>query len=216
MAHIRPYNPADHDEVYDVCVRTANLGLDARGLYSDDALMPELFAGPYLEFEPELAFVVDTGEAGTRERVAGYIVATADTRAFVARYREEWMPGFAARYGQTAAAAATAGSGSEMSAEEVFVDLGLRPEHMLIRELDRYPAHLHIDLLPELQGQGFGRQLIRTLLAQLAARGVAGVHLGFDPGNVGAGAFYRRLGFVELDSSTPDAPLYGIATDTVL
>ncbi len=33
------------------------------------------------------------------------------------------------------------------------------PERMLIPELADYPAHLHIRLLPEFQGQGWGRQL---------------------------------------------------------
>ena len=31
-----------------------------------------------------------------------------------------------------------------------------------------YPAHLHIDLLPELQGQGWGRRLIDTLVGRAA------------------------------------------------
>jgi len=39
------------------------------------------------------------------------------------------------------------------------------------------------------------------------------VHLGMDAANTGARAFYDRLGFHELPSSRPDAPLLGIATD---
>jgi ribosomal protein S18 acetylase RimI-like enzyme len=79
-------------------------------------------------------------------------------------------------------------------------------------ELDRYPAHLHIDLLPENQGQGLGRTLLDTLRSALAARGVPGVHLGMDPANTRARAFYDRYGFHELPSHSPDAPLLGIAT----
>ena len=75
---------------------------------------------------------------------------------------------------------------------------------MRIAELAEYPAHLHIDLLPELQGQGFGRRLIDTLRAALAARGVPAVHLGMDAANTGARAFYDRLGFHELPSSTAE------------
>ena len=90
---------------------------------------------------------------------------------------------------------------------------GSDPRRMLIAEVDDYPAHLHIDLLPELQGRGFGRRLIDTLCAELARRGVPAVHLGMDAANTGARAFYDRLGFHELPSSRPDAPLLGIATD---
>ena len=87
MTGIRPYRPSDRADVYDVCRRTADAGHDATGKYSDDDLMPDIFAGPYLEFAPELAFVIDTGE-----RVSGYVLAVADTRAFVDWFGSEWLP----------------------------------------------------------------------------------------------------------------------------
>jgi GNAT superfamily N-acetyltransferase len=46
MAFIRPYRDTDLRAVYDVCVRTADAGGDARGKYHSDDLMPDLFAGP--------------------------------------------------------------------------------------------------------------------------------------------------------------------------
>ena len=58
-ALIRPYREADHAAVYDVCVRTADGGGDARGKYHSDDLMPDMFAGPYLFLEPDFAFVLD-------------------------------------------------------------------------------------------------------------------------------------------------------------
>jgi hypothetical protein len=45
---IRRYQDGDHDAVYDICVRTADAGGDARGKYRTDDLMPDLFAGPYV------------------------------------------------------------------------------------------------------------------------------------------------------------------------
>ena len=63
---------------------------------------------------------------------------------------------------------------------------------------DDYPAHLHIDLLPSAQGQGWGRALMDRFLAQLRAAGVAGVHLGVATVNLRAVAFYARLGFCVL------------------
>ena len=70
MAHIRPYRDTDLRAVYDVCVRTANAGGDARGKYHSDDLMPDLFAGPYVFLEPDFAFVLTTGwgTAGTTGR----------------------------------------------------------------------------------------------------------------------------------------------------
>ncbi len=196
---IRAYRDADRADVYDVCVRTAAAGGDARGRYVSDDLPGDIWAGPYLELEPELAFVVAVPDRGGK-RVAGYILGTADTRRFVDRYRAEWLPRFAARY------------------PEVDDDTraGHRPERMLVPGVDEYPAHLHIDLLPELQRQGWGRELMRRFLAAAAEQGAAGAHLSFDPANTGAGAFYERLGFRPLPTSRPDAPLYGIRTDAEL
>jgi len=183
---IRKYRPGDRSECYDVCVRTGQGGQDATGNYSDDDIIPDIFCGPYVDLEPGLAFVLDSGE-----RVVGYALAAGDTRSFVERYRADVLPGFAARFG---------GSHEASADERGMIDLGLHPERMLIPELDRFPAHLHIDLLPEAQGQGYGRHLIETLLDELAAQGVPGVHLEMDAANDGAGAFYARLGFERLDS----------------
>jgi ribosomal protein S18 acetylase RimI-like enzyme len=194
---IRAYRPSDRAHVYEVCRRTADAGNDATGIYSDDDLMPDLFAGPYLAFEPELAFVVDVGD-----RVAGYVLAVPDTRAFVEWFAREWVPRLA-RFEHV---------DPPETPEDAIVHLGYRPERMLIPEVDEYPAHLHIDLLPELQGQGFGRELVRTLLSALRERGIRRVHLAMDPANLSARAFYDRLGFEELPSSTPQEPVLGIDT----
>jgi ribosomal protein S18 acetylase RimI-like enzyme len=61
--------------------------------------------------------------------------------------------------------------------------------------LAEYPAHLHIDLLPAIQKQGWGRVLMESLLKELRARAAPGVHLGTASQNANAIAFYQRLGF---------------------
>jgi len=90
---IRSYRPADLDAVYDICVRTADGGADARGMYIDDRLMGDIFAVPYVTLEPEHAHVLDDG-SGT---AVGYVLGTADTASFARRYREEWLPATADR-----------------------------------------------------------------------------------------------------------------------
>lgn len=203
MPEIRPYRPADRDEIARICLLTAAGGGDATGVYSDDTLMPEVFALPYVEYAPELAFVVADGD-----RVLGYVIGVADTAAFAQWWKREWGPAFATRHPSP---------GDPTGREPVFteaqlIDAGTSPDRMLIAELAEYPAHLHIDLLPEVQGRGFGRRLIETFRAALAARGVPGVHLGMDPANIGAREFYDRLGFHELPSSRADSPLLGTTT----
>lgn len=195
---IRTYRPEDRDDVFDVCVRTGDSGRDATGMFADETLLPDVFAAPYLQLQPDLAFVVDTGE-----RVSGYVIAAADTADWVRRYHDDYLPGFAKRHPLV---------DPPTTREQQIVWIGHHPEQMIVHDLDRYPAHLHIDLLPETQGRGLGRALIRTLLGELRGRGVAGVQLRYGEDNTGAGEFYRRLGFHPMPS-TPDDP-YALAIES--
>jgi ribosomal protein S18 acetylase RimI-like enzyme len=188
---IRPYRAADLDAVYDICVRTADAGEDARGLYVDDRLMGDIFAVPYVTLEPEHAYVVDDGTGAA----VGYIVGTADTVAFAHRYRSEWLPAIAGRYPDPAEPPET-GTDSMLAVH-------LHPERMIVPELADHPAHLHIDLLPEWQGKGLGRGLMEAFLGGLHRAGVPKVHLGMAPGNTKARAFYDRLGFTEIPLGDP-------------
>ena len=85
-----------------------------------------------------------------------------------------------------------------------------RPQARLVRRahvgvltdmafLDSHPAHLHVDLLPRVQGQGHGMHLMTTLIGALRSARVPGVHLAVAQRNVRAEAFYRRLGFEPLE-----------------
>lgn len=77
------------------------------------------------------------------------------------------------------------------------------PERMFLPELSACPAHLHIDLLPEHQRRGHGRELRHTLLAAPHDPGVAAVHLGMVTANKPARAFYDRLGFHGIPVENP-------------
>nr|WP_269330409.1 GNAT family N-acetyltransferase [Kineosporia babensis] len=132
--------------------------------------------------EPQFAFILeDAGQA------VGYVLGTADTAGFVQRYTESWVPYLRQRYPQPHA-----------ESDRFLLELGLNPERMLAEGLAAYPAHLHIDLLPQAQGQGFGRQLIHRFLQTVRAAGAPAVHLGVAESNTGAIAFYQRLGFERL------------------
>ena len=99
---IRLATDADRDALYDICLRTGDAGEDASGVVNDPRLLGELFVAPYAALEPELSFV-----AVDDEGVAGYVVGTADTRAFEARQEAEWFPALRARYPKGPARAST-------------------------------------------------------------------------------------------------------------
>lgn len=204
---IRPYRATDRADVADICVRTAAAGDDARGVYSTDELMPDVYALPYVDHSPDLAWVVEH-EGHAR----GYILGVADTQAFADWWAREWTPGFVARH---PAPGPATGRNPAYTEAQLLHD-GADPQRMVRGlhhgELTTHPAHLHIDLLPVLQRLGLGSRLINTLRTALAERGAPGVHLGYTAENTAARSFYDRYGFSELPSSTRNAPLLGIST----
>ncbi|PFG43184.1 acetyltransferase (GNAT) family protein [Isoptericola jiangsuensis] len=217
---IRPYRPGDRAAVAEVCVRTAAGGGDARGLYSDDSLMPDVYALPYVDHSPDLAFVVvEPGAAADDDplrvddgRMLGYIIAVADTAGFADWWETSWSPLFRERHPQARPSSGPTPGYSEAALVRDGTDPGRMVRGLRGGELETHPAHLHIDLVPDAQGRGLGRRLMDTLLGALAEQGVPGVHLGYDPKNVAARAFYDRLGFSELPSHRAEAPLLGLAT----
>ncbi|MFD7091857.1 MULTISPECIES: GNAT family N-acetyltransferase [unclassified Streptomyces] len=193
---VRAYRPEDLPALHDICVRTADEGRDSRHLYPDPDLMPSIFAAPYAALEPELTFVLDDG----RGRAVGYVLGTADTAGFVRAFREVWLPPLADRYPEPAGPARTP--------SEEMIALLHRPERMIVPQLAGYPAHLHIDLLPAVQRQGYGRALMHTFLRALCDRGAGAVHLSMVTANTAARAFYDRLGFHEIAVPDPGPLTY--------
>jgi ribosomal protein S18 acetylase RimI-like enzyme len=75
--------------------------------------------------------------------------------------------------------------------------------------LEKYPAHLHCNVLPAFHGRGIGRRLIERTIFELALMGVPGVHVGIDTSNVRAQNFYQdKLHFQKIKAE-PDAVWLG-------
>ncbi|MBQ8210260.1 MAG: GNAT family N-acetyltransferase [Clostridia bacterium] len=63
-----------------------------------------------------------------------------------------------------------------------------------------YPAHLHIDILPEYQHMGLGRKLMDALCNHLRDKGVKGIVLTVWKGNDNARRFYEKYGFTLIET----------------
>ena len=184
---VRPYEARDLSAVYDICLRTGDSGGDATALYSDPDILGHLYAGPYVTLEPELAFML-TSQGGEGE-VVGYILGAFGTERFNERYRLEWLPPLQAKLPDPT------GNPENWTLSERLYHRIHHPDLSKPVDLRTYPSHLHIDLLPRAQGQGWGRKLMETLLGELRRRGSAGVHLGLGVSNQRAFEFYKRVGF---------------------
>jgi GNAT superfamily N-acetyltransferase len=189
MAAIRLYRPGDLPALYDICLKTGDDGADASGLYADPTLIGDVFAAPYAAFHPGHVFVAED-EAG----VGGYILGTPDTRAFEAHCEAEWWPRLRARHADTADVPAWRRTRAQWDAYYIH-----HPPAVPQPVVEAAPAHLHIDLLPRLQGRGVGRALMDRWLAGVGGR----AHLGCQAGNLRAQRFYAAYGWRRLDGVGP-------------
>ena len=188
-ARIRPYQPGDLEDLYRICLQTADNGQDGTSLFREPRLPGHVYAAPYAIFEPSLAFVAqDAGGVG------GYIVAALDSQAFEQRLERGWWPALRASHPEPSQDLAEGLSPQEQTALRwIHHPLGTPDE--LARG---FPSHLHINLVPRLQGHGTGRRLIGTVISHLRDQGSAGLHLLVGHSNQRAAGFYRHVGFAEL------------------
>lgn len=156
-------------------------------MVTDKALYGALWAAPYGMFEPEHAFVC----ADDNDVAQGYVLGALDSRAFEATLAAQYWPELQARY--------PAGSGEGLDA--LLIGIIHNPPVAHPKIVDAYPSHLHIDLLPSVQGGGNGRKMMDTLVDSLRADGSTGVHFGVSAKNERALGFYAHLGFETLHAS---------------
>jgi GNAT superfamily N-acetyltransferase len=199
MPEIRRYAPDDIDMLYRICLETGEAGKDATHLYKDPKLLGHVYAAPYGVLSPETVFI-----AADEEGAGGYIVGPVDTAAFDAQMEKEWWPKL--RPGLTDPKDKPF---KTWSRDERMSYLIHHPARTTERILDRYPSHLHINLLPRLQGQGLGTKLIDRWLAEMRARDSPGAHLGVGTANQRAVGFYKAYGFEEVERLR-DVIWYGV------
>ena len=185
---IRSFEPRDRDAVRAICVATGFMGEPATWMWRDAPSFADTFSGYYTDREPASARVAELdGE------VVGYLLGCRDTRRATSPAavigRHVIRRGIAVRPG-------TAGI-LWRSVGDVAVDLTRRRVrlHDLTFDDPRWPAHLHINLLPAARGHGVGARLVRGWLDQLRSDGVPGCHLQTMVENEGAVAFFEAMGF---------------------
>jgi GNAT superfamily N-acetyltransferase len=189
MVNIRPLQPRDIDALYAIALATAWVGGDASSLYRDPKLIGHIYTAPYATLQSDLCLVAED-EAG----VAGFVVGTADTLTWEARLEREWWPPLRRQY-----PAPDEAQMAEWPHDHQRVVMIHNPTPVPAAVVQSYPAHLHMNLLPRLQGRGNGSRLFAAWLAVAAARGIGPMHVGANKQNTRAFSFWQRLGFVELD-----------------
>lgn len=181
MLTLRSYASDDLDALYSICLQTGDAGRDASHLHNEPLMLGHVYAAPYGVLEPHNVFVAED-EGG----VAGYVVGTHDSDAFSERLEKEWWPALRERYADTSGLTAT-----DLRRLENIRNPQPAPRNLV----GPYPAHIHMNLLPRLRGQGVGSRLLTLWIDHARASGVKGIHLGASLANEGGIAFWSRSGF---------------------
>jgi len=188
MTIIRRFEPDDLDALYAISLATGSAGGDASQLYDDPRLMGHIYSAPYAMLEPELARVVVD-----RDGVAGFVVGVLDTSAWEQRLERDWWPSLRQHY-----AVPPQGDMASWTPDQRRVFMIHRPARTPPVVAQKYPAHLHLNLLPRLQRQGVGTRLLLDWLSIAAKHGAAALHVAVNRGNAEGLQFWKRRGFVEL------------------
>lgn len=185
---IRGVEAADLEACYAISLATGHAGGDAASLYRDPRLMGHIYIAPYVALEPDLTFVVEDA-AG----VAGFIAGTVDTAGWEARLERDWWPSLRGRYADPSNLPPASHSPDQRRALMIH-----HPARTPAALTDRYPAHLHMNLLPRLQRRGIGAKMFAAWLDLAVARGAQAFHIGVNRQNIGALPFWRARGFEPL------------------
>lgn len=176
MATVRKARKSDLENVEYVCRMTA--GEDAIADEAVGKAISKTYSTYYIRECTDTCFVL----ADDNDKAVGYVLCETDYRRFRKAFRKVDVP----------------------VVYSILRKMGilawLLPVPYTFFGI-KYPAHLHIDILPEYQNKGYGGILIKTLFEELESKGIKGVMLTADSHNTGAIRFYERLGFKTLVKS---------------
>ena len=176
---VRPYQSRDCQAVRQICIATAGAGFSETPARKRAAAAA--FCQYFIDHCPEFCFVaVDEADVPV-----GYILCT-PTFGRWCRYAYR-------QFGVSFPLAFLWSLGSMLGA---------------LPYCRKFPAHLHINLLPPYQRMGLGKQLMETLENTLRQQHCPGVSLCVGAKNTGAMRFYERCGFRALGKH-PGSVAYG-------
>jgi len=172
----------DREAVRDISYRTGFMGESAESFWRHKESWADLWTSYYTDQEPESLYVTTMDDS-----VVGYLAGCMDTAAMTpstdetmkAVIRKRWL-------------LFRRGTAGFQAASGEFID-------------PRWPAHLHIDLLPVARGSGLGAALMERWLDQLKESSSPGCHLLTLLENRRALSFFENMGFRRPSSGVSSA-----------
>lgn len=169
---IRKYEAGDKENVLKVLYETSSMPIETE----DQRLFLRLmFNDYYTEEEGDNCFVVADGD----NQAVGYILCAENYDRYECLFKEKYEPQIA-----------------KLGKKYITIVKAELLVHRMFKK--KYPAHLHIDILPGCQGAGAGSKLVTALGEHLASKGVHGLMLSCGAGNKKAIKFYYKNNFKKI------------------
>ncbi len=171
---IRPYRETDKEAVRYICLNSDGpCDADEKGQF----FLLTTYCDYFIEQEGHNCFVC----ADENDKAVGYILCAENYDRFWVVFLKEYLP--------------------RLDNDPVNRGYALKSTVLQAKYKDVYPAHLHIDLLPEYQRMGLGSKLTHTLFDHLRSKNIPGVMLTVWIHNQDGQQFYEKFGFEKLDAN---------------
>ncbi len=179
--YIRKYQKKDQKSIIDICYATGYHGLPLdKTKFSDKKLFALIFALYYTIYEPNNCFVAEVDNT-----VVGYVIGTRDTHNYSKQFLKKMYPRILFRIITYTLWLHIRDVIRILSFSRIKVDVD--PEI-----INKYPAHLHINVLGDYQGIGIGSKLIETFEKYINKN----LHLVTSDKNDMAIPFYLKHGYI--------------------
>lgn len=182
---VRKYMPEDKNAVEEICYNCGYMGESPEFYWKHKVSFKEIWTTYYLNKEPGSCFV-----AVINNKVVGYLTGCLETskapdsddimKKAILKYKLFLKPG-------------TAGFLFRGMFDSIIIRGNKKASGDFIDE--RWPSHLHINLLPEARGKGLAEELIRQWFELLKNKKSKGCHLGTIYENECAVHFFEKTGF---------------------
>jgi hypothetical protein len=219
VRNVDPSNQQDVLGCYHVCLATGDFGGDGEPFYresendGDPYALGRVYVGPYIRFESDFGIALENTLNNNNNKICGYSFGCLDTRPFFEeKFEKNWRPHLVKAFPAEEGKKSSSNNNSPSRTQQmysVYRDFKFMEQLNACKiDLEKYPSHLHIDLLEEVRGIGIGRTMLEEVMRRLKEKGSRGVHLCMAASNDKAHGFYLKLGFEDLAKSADGNDLF--------
>jgi len=175
--------------IREIACDTADMGEPVESFFGDREVVVDLLTRYYTDYESESLWVAEY-----ERKIIGYLTGSLNTRRYFRVMAWRLVP--------------------QIVIKSIFRGVFLRQDTWRLFNsaiktgwlggfrrnipLDKYPAHLHLNIQKGFRSQDVGKRLVERFIEQVEVRGLRGIHLAVRQDNVRARKFFEHLGFVEI------------------